>query len=94
MQPIIFAILPVLVTGLTSLIKRTPIVSDDASQGTRSLIIRSIAAVLSIGGVWSAFALTGVSPDPTVISNDVAILALGFMTFLGSIGGHEVASKK
>lgn len=94
MSTLIFALVPVLVTGLTTLIKKTPLVSDSASQSTRNVIIRFIAALLSLAGIVGAFMLSGQTPDVSVINNDVTIIALSFMAFLGSVGGHEIAKSK
>ena len=93
MTPILLAVLPLIVTGLTSLIKRTPVVSKDASSEKRDLVIRGIAAVLSLLGVLGSFMLSGALPDPAILSDLVTTIALTFMVFIGSIGAHSVAKK-
>lgn len=88
---IILALLPVLVKFLTSGIKRLPVIDNTNSQSKRNVIIRTIAALLSLGGVIGLFMLTGETPDPTQLADVITVLALAFMTALGSFGVHEVA---
>ncbi len=56
-------------TGLISLIKRLPVVSNVEDQGKRNLILRGGATLFALGGVVIAFMQTGISPDPTVVSD-------------------------
>jgi hypothetical protein len=91
MSAIFIAILPMLVTALTSIIKRAPVIDNTNSQGKRNLIIRSIAAILSLGGIVGGFMINGVAPDPAVLADILGVLALAFVTFLGSVGFHSIA---
>lgn len=92
MNPLLLAVLPLIVTGLTSLIKRLPAV--DKTEGTaRAVIVRGIAALLSLGGIIAAFMSSGQVPDPNILGDIVLTISLAFMTFLGSIGGHSVFKK-
>ncbi len=94
MQALIFAVLPLIITGLTSLIKRAPVVDNVADQGKRNVIIRAIAALLSLAGVVGKFMLTGQVPNPEILSDLVLTVSLGIMTFFGSVGGHELLKRK
>lgn len=88
MQPILFAIAPIIVTSLTTVLKRIPFIPQDGSA--RYWIVRIIAALLSFGTVIVNYMLTGQPIDP----NSLQTIVLTFMTFLGSVGGHEIAKQK
>jgi len=98
MSPVILALLspaiiaPV-VTALLSLIKRAPVVKDVKNEDTRNLMFRGGAAVLSLGGVLGAFMLTGVAPDPKVLSDILVVIAMVFISVIGSIGTHSLTKK-
>lgn len=92
MQAIIFAVLPLLVTGFTTLLKRVPVI-DKTDGTTRVVIIRGLAAFLSLLGVVGAFLSTGQIPDLTILNDLILTLVLAFLTFLGSVGGHEILKK-
>lgn len=93
MSPIILALLPIAVKGLTSAFKYLPVVNR-ADTGTRAVAIRMCAALLSLGGVVGTFMLTGIAPDPTNVNDILITLVLAFTTFIGSTGIHELFKKK
>lgn len=77
-------------TGLISLIKRTPAVSNVEDQSKRNLILRGIAAVLSLGGIFGAFIATGIVPDVSQVSDILITIALVVMSLLNSLGFHNL----
>lgn len=81
-------------TGLISLIKRAvPAISNQEDQSKRNLILRGLAALLSLGGIVGAFMATGITPDPTVISDILITLVLVAMSLLNSLGFHNLLKK-
>ena len=87
------AVIGPVATALVSVIKRTPVVSNVEDQGKRNLILRGLAALLSLGGILGAFISTGITPDPTQVSDILVTLALVFTSFVGSIGTHNILKK-
>lgn len=94
MTAILLAVLPVLVKFLTSAIKRIPVIDNTNDQSKRNIILRTIALLLSFGGIVGAYMLSGVTPDPAVLGDIVNVLGLTILTALGSFGVHEVAKNR
>lgn len=95
MNPLILVLLSPAVIGpvstaIVSGIKRIPVVSNIEGQSKRNLILRGIAAILSLGGVIGAFMATGISPDPAVLSDIVITLVLVGTSLLNSLGFHNL----
>lgn len=87
------AVIGPVATGLISLIKRTPAVTNVEDQSKRNLILRGLAALLSLGGILGAFMATGITPDPTVVSDILITLVLVVMSLLNSLGLHNLFKK-
>lgn len=88
MEALIFALVPFIVTPLTSLIKRIPLI-DALPEGPYKWVLRFIVALLSFGGVIVAYMTTG-----TVDTNGVSTFVLALLTFLSSTGIHFLGKKK
>jgi len=89
LSSIVLALSPFVVTGLTSAIKRLPIISN-LSEGTRVALVRLIAALFSVISASLIFMLGG---DP-VGSASVEEAVLAFVTFLGATGAHGLMKGK
>lgn len=86
---LILAVSPFIVTGLTSLTKRIPIING-LSDGARVAAIRLVAAVFSVASASIIFALGG---DP-VAHASVEEVVLALLTFMSATGGHELLKQK
>lgn len=89
MDALIFAIIPFLVTGLTSLTKRIP-VFDISDPAVRTAVVRAIAAVFAFLGVSFVYMFGG---DP-ITQTSVEELVIALLTLFAAIGGHEVLKGK
>jgi len=89
MSSLLLALSPFVVTGLTSLLKRIPQVSN-LSETKRVAAIRFIVAILSLVSASLVFMLGG---DP-VGSTSVEEASLAFITFLSALGGHDLLKLK
>lgn len=88
MTDLLFALIPFVVSGLTSLIKRIPVLTS-LSDGPYTWIVRFIAALLSFLGVLGAYIATG-----TLDASALTTFALALMTFIGATGVHFLGKKK
>lgn len=89
MTAILYALLPVIVTAFTALLKNIPVIGD-MTGGTRLVVVRFIAALLSFLGVIGAHMTTGTEIDPSAVQLFVESL----MVFLGAVGTHELTKQK
>jgi len=89
MNALLLALSPFVVTGLTSLLKRIPQISN-LSESKRVAAIRFIVALLSLISASLVFMLGG---DP-VMQTSVDELVLAFVTFMGATGGHEMLRRR
>lgn len=89
MNTLLYALTPILVTGLTSLFKKLPGIST-VPDGVYLWTIRLVCAILSFLGVVATSYVTGSPVDPSSIET----VSLTIMTFLGSVGAHYLGKKK
>jgi hypothetical protein len=89
MEALILAVVPLVVTALTSITKRIPVIKN-LPDGVRIASIRLVAAIFSFIGASAVFALGG---DP-VTQTSANELVLAFVTFLGALGGHDLLKNK
>jgi len=89
MNTLLYALTPILVTGITSLFKRLPGMNT-IPEGVYLWTIRFVCAVLSFLGVVATSYATGDPIDPS----SVEAFSLTAMTFLGSVGAHYLGKKK
>ncbi len=89
METLVLAILPFIVTGLTSVFKRIPVINN-LSDGARLAAIRLITAVFALAAASGVYALGG---DP-ITETSVNEFVMALYAFLGAIGAHSVLKNK
>lgn len=87
------AVIGPVATALISGIKRLPAVSNVEDQSKRNLILRGLAALLSLAGIVGAFLSTGITPDLTQVSDIIITLILVGMSLLNSLGFHNLLKR-
>lgn len=85
---ILLAFAPFVVSGLTSLIKRIPVLAN-MEDGPFTWIVRFIAALLSFLGVIGIYMTTG-----TLDEGALQTFALTLLTFIGATGVHFLGKPK
>lgn len=88
MTALLFALSPFVVSGLTSLIKRLPVLAN-MSDGPFTWFTRFIVLLLSFGAVVGSYMSTGILDIDTL-----STLTLTLLTFLGATGVHFLGKKK
>ena len=89
METLLVLLGPIVIVVITGLAKSVKF-RVAALAGRRKLVIRTIAAVLSLVAVVFVPAVTGAVADPAIVDGAVQTILL----FLGSLGLYSVVKKK
>lgn len=92
MAALLFALNPFLVSGLTSLIKRIPAISN-LSDGKFTVIVRLIAATLSLLGAIGVYLQTG-TLDQDQVAFFINVFIDTILNFTAATGIHFLGKKK